>query len=478
MTSTPPLSVPETSSPDNNSNTTIVPVVSEAQTPPHGNVQLQPQQPPSSLQALITRTPENDPPPPYPSASRRTARRANNRSFHSQSTSHSYSSDPNSPEGGVVHLSHPTHATSESTLEVALGLGAEETSPLLEPGSGGFGSRLRRAGGGSGGGRQRSGSFSGSVFSSVSVAPSLSQTVASLFQTEYDSDYEGEDDDDNRLGEGGDSSTDDSHDRPRATRTHGGHQYDSLPTTTNGRFTVDEDDEDQVGSRNSKLSCWKRNKLFSKYWWRRYYHPFTRKPYYDAFIHLAVINFPFALLAWVYLFVFTLTGTALLITLPIGALLCFLNAIGARTFARGELYLQTKFHKPSLHLYRYPTLHSSSPYAHPYPLFTRLRAATVTEIESGLLSRGELVPETSFYRNSYAMFADPSTYQSLFYFLVIKPTITLGLSLLILIVFIPMIILGIVTGGLTVPPAMRAIRRLGRWQAGVAVDGLVGMRRG
>ncbi|KAG7098100.1 hypothetical protein E1B28_000074 [Marasmius oreades] len=389
--------------------------------------------PQRSIQALIS-----DPPPPYPSPRR--TRRVNNRS----------QSSPNTPE--PVHLQVPS---SESAHEPV-----EETTPLL--GSNNTGTVGRRRGT-----RPRSGSHTGSVFSSVSVAPSLSQTVTSLFQTEYDSDYGGED-----AGDEGDSTDEAPEGR---TRTHEGHQYTPLPTTNNGQFTVQDEDEVQEGHRSKSLSCWKNHWFLSKPFWRRYYHPFTRKPYYHAFIHLAVINFPFALLAWIYLFVFTLTGTALLITLPIGALLCFLNAIGARTFARGELYLQTKFHKPSLHLY--PALNSDSPYPHPYPLFIRLRPPTAAEIESGLASRGDLLPENSFYRNSYAMFADPTTYQSLFYFLVIKPAITLGLSLLIVIVFVPMIVLGLVTGGLTVPPAMRAVRRLGRWQAGVAIDGLVPIRR-
>jgi len=41
---------------------------------------------------------------------------------------------------------------------------------------------------------------------------------------------------------------------------------------------------------------------------KRYFRPMGRRAYYFAVFHLLVINFPFALLAWVYLFVFTLVG--------------------------------------------------------------------------------------------------------------------------------------------------------------------------
>jgi len=43
---------------------------------------------------------------------------------------------------------------------------------------------------------------------------------------------------------------------------------------------------------------------------KRYFRPMGRKAYYSAVFHLLVVNFPFALLAWVYLFVFTLVGQA------------------------------------------------------------------------------------------------------------------------------------------------------------------------
>ena len=64
-------------------------------------------------------------------------------------------------------------------------------------------------------------------------------------------------------------------------------------------------------------------------------------------------------------------------------------------------------------------------------------------------------------------FTDPTSYQALFYFLVIKPGITILLSLL-LVVLVPVAIALI----LPAPAMLRLVRRLGIWQANVAVDGL------
>ncbi|KAK7692164.1 hypothetical protein QCA50_003784 [Cerrena zonata] len=103
-----------------------------------------------------------------------------------------------------------------------------------------------------------------------------------------------------------------------------------------------------------------------------------------------------------------------------------------------------------------------SPYP-PHPIFTRIRPSTAEEIEAGLGTQYE----HSFYRNAYSMFTDPTSYQALFYFLVIKPGITLFLSL-IFIVLAPVSLALI----LPFPAVLRLVRRLGIWQANVAVDGL------
>jgi len=187
--------------------------------------------------------------------------------------------------------------------------------------------------------------------------------------------------------------------------------------------------------------------------WKSYFRPIGRRAYWAALLHLLVFNFPFALFAWIYLFVFTLLGTILLVALPLGAVLCFFDLLGARVLARGEVALQSTFHGPLAY----------SLEGHVYPIFTRLRIPTPEEVEAGLGSRHE----RSFYRNSFSMFTDPTSYQALFYLLVIKPGITILLSLL-LIVVVP------VSFALIVPaPAMlRLVRRLGIWQANVAVEGL------
>jgi len=176
-----------------------------------------------------------------------------------------------------------------------------------------------------------------------------------------------------------------------------------------------------------------------------------RKAYYLAVFHLLVVNFPFALLAWVYLFVFTLTGTTLLVVLPLGALLCFLDLLGARAFSRAELAIQSAFHDPL----------ASLPYP-PRPIFYRLQD-TSFDVESRVPARYD----GSFYRNAYAMFTDATTYQSLFYFLVIKPSITLllGISLVVLVPVSFVLVL-------PAPAMLRVTRRLGIWQANVAVEGL------
>lgn len=64
-------------------------------------------------------------------------------------------------------------------------------------------------------------------------------------------------------------------------------------------------------------------------------------------------------------------------------------------------------------------------------------------------------------------FTDPTSYQALFYFLVIKPAITLLLSLGLIVFILPSIVLI-----LPAPAALRIVRRLGIWQANVAVEGL------
>ncbi|KAJ7131609.1 hypothetical protein C8R46DRAFT_1141019 [Mycena filopes] len=324
----------------------------------------------------------NDPPPPYPSRTRR-SRRPNRRQIQTSSLHGQISSTD----------SHSDYEALTSPQADDGELDASETTPFL-PGA-------RRT-------RPRSGSHP-SVVSSVSVAPSLAQTIASLFRTDDDDEEE----------------------REREEGPEGALEDGLL-------FSAGEPPE--VHTRPAGF--WSRRA------WRRYFRPLRRKVYYLSLFHLYVVNFPFALAAFLFTVVFTVTGTTLLVALPLGALLCFFNLLGVRTFARGELALQTKFHTPLAYPAPYP----------PRPIFTRTREVTAS---------GTPVPETSFYKNTYAMFTDPHSYQALFYFLVIKPSITLLLSLLLLALGVPALVLVA-----PAPMAFRAIRRLGIWQANVAVEGL------
>ncbi|KAG5350836.1 hypothetical protein C0989_009059 [Termitomyces sp. Mn162] len=327
-----------------------------------------------------------DPPPPYPSRERRRSRAS--RHPQRQTLPHaqlsSLDQDARIPQVPI----RPQPFSDEHDEDE--GEAMEQTGPATP-------SHTRL-------GRPRSYSHS----SVTSVAPSLAQTVISIFRAE---DYE--DDEACGLGE----------------------IY--LPLSG-------EDEQDQQNRRQMSR-------------WRKYFRPLACKAYYSSLFHLAVINFPYALAAWNYMFVFTVAGTTLLMALPLGAILCFFNLIGARAFARGELYLQSRFHYPLSYPAPYP----------PRPIFTRRREATSAEVEMGVAAADDLLPQRSFYKNSYAMFTDPTSYQALFYFLVIKPSITIVFSLVILIFILPALLLV-----LPAPAALRAVRKLGIWQANVAIEGL------
>ncbi|KAF9483108.1 hypothetical protein BDN70DRAFT_874157 [Pholiota conissans] len=251
--------------------------------------------------------------------------------------------------------------------------------------------------------------------------------------------------------------------RPRAhSDTSTNSAAPSLTQTMLSLFMTEDDDGSDiilVDDHFSVISAQRGPGFFSFAAWKRYFRPLGVRAYYRALFHLLVINFPYGLLAWVYLFVFTVTGTILLIALPLGALLCFFDLLGARAFSRGELALQARFHAPLTHAPPYP----------PRPIFRRYRPPTTAELESGRvrITHSGLVREQSFYKNTYDMFRDPTSYQALFYFLVVKPAITLLISIGIVILALPAIILI-----LPAPAALRAVRRIGKWQANVAVEGL------
>ncbi len=108
-----------------------------------------------------------------------------------------------------------------------------------------------------------------SLSSAASISPSLAQTVVSAFRMDLDS-------------EGGDDE-DTSDDRP-AVGPLPDSRLSHAPSLTRHR-----------------ARDWRTR-------WRHYFRPIGRRAYWSALLHLLVINFPYALLAWVYLFVFTLVS--------------------------------------------------------------------------------------------------------------------------------------------------------------------------
>ncbi|CAE6458392.1 unnamed protein product [Rhizoctonia solani] len=192
----------------------------------------------------------------------------------------------------------------------------------------------------------------------------------------------------------------------------------------------------------------------------RYFVPLGRRAYWRSLAHLAVINFPFALAAWVLLFCGVVLGTTLLITLPFGVVFWFLTLFLSRSFACAELHLQSKFHRPL----------RVTPPDPPRPVFYRPRPPE--DIERALVEPGTEVDvdptiETSFLKNSYSMFMDPSSFQPIFYFLVIKASITLVVTPLVL-ALAPVCIILV----LPAPAMLRVVRRVGAWQANLAIEAL------
>ncbi|KAK2464358.1 hypothetical protein APHAL10511_003815 [Amanita phalloides] len=341
-------------------------------------------------------TNSNDPPPPYPSREQsfRSARSAGTRSNRRRHTQSMHATLV--PEPGITISSAPYANTDDDAL-------AQGSSV-------------------------------------ASAAPSLAQTILSLFNDEYVCE-------DTR-----------NHARTNEEFSEETRLLDSSRDVTRGGYgydwaIIDNTTPGDRRQRQQQLESSHEHAFFSLAAWKRYFVPMTHLVYYKALFHLLVVNFPYALVAWLYLFIFTLTGTTLLMALPLGAVLCFLNLLGARAFARGELALQSRFHSPLAYPPPYP----------PRPIFTRTRPPTAVELEMGITTS----PETSFYKNTYAMFTDSTTYQALFYFIVIKPSITILLSLFLIIFVLPAMVLII-----PAPAMLRAVRRLGAWQANVAIEGL------
>ncbi|ORY35021.1 hypothetical protein BCR39DRAFT_516204 [Naematelia encephala] len=194
--------------------------------------------------------------------------------------------------------------------------------------------------------------------------------------------------------------------------------------------------------------------------WNRFWSPMGDKRYWRAMLHLWLLNFPIALLVWPFLVAGTLAGTALLITLPIGVTVWWLTLIISRSAARLETIMQLHFHGPLDDWVPPPTYH---------PIFYRIKERSVPS--SPLAAQDELPPEIiwekRFTKCSYAMFADHYSYSALSYFLLIKPVITL-FSTIIILALLP-VLFATIFGA---PVYLRAARRFGKWQAGVAIENL------
>ncbi|KAJ8489453.1 hypothetical protein ONZ45_g13577 [Pleurotus djamor] len=269
--------------------------------------------------------PAHDPPPPYPSGRTRRSRQANRQSrvAHTQIAS----ADSQHSEQDAT-LTSPLRTASYQFPTADDDDDATESTPFLSPTS----PTTRR-----GMNRQRSFSHTSTVLSTASGAPSLAHTLLSLFQADEEED----------------------------TGSEEGREEEEEERSGTLLLMAEESSRSSTQDRTSAS-------FFSRKGLAKYFRPMGRSVYYGSLLHLVVLNFPYALVAWIYLFVFTLTGTTLLVALPLGAALCFLDLLGARAFARGELALQTRFHKPLA----FPPPHP------PRPIFTRFREITLDEAEA------------------------------------------------------------------------------------------------
>lgn len=244
-----------------------------------------PVQPPPATETsaiILSTTPPRDPPPPYPSRERRirSPRIGRRRRVVDPDSEHPHLQIPSmgnesDHEGLPIISPYPPLDDREHD--------ASETTPLLSPsigGGGGHSPRLLH----SGIRRQRTLSISSTVHSSTSFAPSFAQTVLSALNPDRDSDL---DPDCESNGHGGLPQNGDAESR-----------LDSSPAHL---FIEDQNLLDDAPRLRRRQSCSSS--------WRKYFRPLGRKAYYSALFHLLLVNFPYALIAWIYLFVFTLVRT-------------------------------------------------------------------------------------------------------------------------------------------------------------------------
>jgi hypothetical protein len=224
----------------------------------------------STTQVLILpSSPPRDPPPPYPSRERRRAGRSGRRRRNQTTAEYLQTSSADNESDGVPSAFSPFPGSPDLEQHPS------ETTPLLSP------SRLPPGGIGR---RPRTLSMSSTLHSAVSAAPSFTHTFISAFQPDRDCDLDPDDEASH------DSDDRDLLESPLA-RTN--------PLVDQTRLSAPELPGD--------LSLERRGLSFGARV-RRYFRPLSRRAYYSALLHLLVFNFPYALAAWIYLFVFTLVS--------------------------------------------------------------------------------------------------------------------------------------------------------------------------
>lgn len=244
----------------------------------------------------------NDPPPPYPSRERRTRTAPTNR--RRRTLVQQTEADLLPPGSLITRRSftgsvEPEYEAHPSPSEEVQGQHHQhtndpsETTPLLSPSSSsrdvnfnvnGNGPRPVR--------RQRTLSVSSTVPTAViSLSPSFSETIISAFHPERDADLDPDC-----------SEPDNDIDSPNIYNTAHGAHVDDDGEMIDYPSDAEEEHEQRGGLHHAHPHP---HHTISRRL-QRYFRPLRIRAYYSALFHLLIVNLPYALIAWLYLFVFTL----------------------------------------------------------------------------------------------------------------------------------------------------------------------------